>query len=142
MRIFAGLVVLELVRIAAATLKPPSMAQAIRLVSFNQYREIRTSSVENLEREVRRGFAQCRNTAHLHAAAIYNDPNVSEIENCGMNTLRFLARARGLEDFIDKNIAGGSFKWTPWRVPASVDPITKIQFMTLSDVERSAAGLN
>jgi len=122
-RLAAAHVVLELVRIAATTGKPPSEAKALRLAAFNHHKTFRKSSLESLERNFRRGFSAYRNTAHLQAAMVLQEPSILAIEGSVENTVRFLSRARGLERFMDNNLAGGSFKWSPWRVPPRI-PIT------------------
>lgn len=52
-RLAAGQVVLELVRIAATTGKPPSEAKAVRLAAHNYHQTFRKSSQESLERNFR-----------------------------------------------------------------------------------------
>lgn len=142
-RWFAGLTVLELVRLAATTGNAPTASQGIRLVAFNQHRlEGRRATGESLEREVRKGFSQYRNTAHLQAAIIVADPSVSDIEISEEYMVAFLARARGLEVFIDNNVAQGDFRWQPWRVPTTINPLFSIKIRRLSTEERAAAGLS
>ncbi len=121
LRLHAAQTLLELVRIAATRLKPASVKQAKKLVAFNQHKATSRSSPESLEREVERGFSMFRHTAHLQAAMVLGNPRVDEIENSPENTKRFLARARGLETFIDNNVAGQFFKWNPWRVPTHIE---------------------
>jgi hypothetical protein len=141
-RLFAGSTVLELIRIAADTGKPPTATQAMQLVAFNQKREEKTgTSLESVLRDVRRGFSAYRNTAHLQATMIMANPSVSAIELSETHFLEFLARARGLEHFLDTNVFTRQQKWNPWRVPTRVNPIWDIVTKRLSAEERAAAGV-
>jgi hypothetical protein len=136
LRCFAGEVLLEMIRIAQATRQPPSQAQAVRLAAHNHYQAFRRSSPKGLEREVRRGFSKFRNTAHLQAAMVLAEPSVVEMENDEPATGRFLARARGFELFVDRNVAGAHLKWNPWRIPPCVHPTTAITLTPLTQDER------
>ena len=147
-RLLAGQTLLQLVRIAAHTKKPPSATQAGRLCAFNQWHhEQKKAQLPSLERDVRKAFSQYRNTAHLQAAMVLADPSVSQVENSERNTLAFLARARGLEMFVDSNVAGPDFKWDPWRIPPVIDANFSIEAWAfseawpLSDDERRAVGM-
>jgi hypothetical protein len=147
-RLFAGQTVLELVRIAAHTKKPPSATQAVRLCAFNQWTdEHKRAQLRSLEREVKKAFSEYRNTAHLQAAMVLADPSVSDMENSKDHTLAFLARARGLEIFVDENVSGPGFKWEPWRIPPAIEANLSIEAWALSeawplsDEERRAVGM-
>lgn len=72
---------------------------------------------------------------------VYRDPSIEKIENSPTDFERFLARARGFEIFIDTNVAGGEFKWSPWRVPKSIAPVTKLDIDPLTQQERAIAKL-
>jgi hypothetical protein len=137
LRLFAGQAILELVRIAATTHKPPSAAQGIRLAAFNHQRTFKRSSVESLEREVRRGLTKYRSTAHLQAAMVLGDPSVADMEASPEGTKRFLARARGLETFVDNSVVSDSFEWNPWRVPVRVDANYDFNHKPLCQQERA-----
>lgn len=138
LRLFAGQTLLEMIRISATTRRAPSATQAIRLTAKNQLSFTKKSSTESLEREIRRGFSSFRNTAHFQAAMVIGDPSVEEIEGSEEETTRFLARARGLELFVDSNVTGPNFKWIPWRVPTKIAPETKIELPSLNEEERRA----
>jgi hypothetical protein len=142
LRHFAGQTLLGLVRIAATTGQSPSEGQAIRLCAVNQKLiDMRRTKTESLEREIRRGFSMYRNTAHLQAAMIVADPSVCDMENSEEHTRNFLARARGLEIFVDANVAGKDFKWNPWRIPPVIAANFNISVEALSDEERKASGV-
>ena len=141
LRVFAGSTLLELIRISLTTGKAPSAAQGALLVAYNHFQATKQSSVENIEREVRKGFANFRATAHLQAAAIVNQPGLSDIEGSEENTRRFLARARGFEQLFDKNIVSRAFKWQPLRVPESIEPILEFPYPHLSSEELAAIGI-
>ncbi|MCR8724553.1 hypothetical protein [Frigidibacter sp. ROC022] len=138
-RIYAGQVMIELVRIAQATGKPPSTGAAIRLVAWNQFQHSGTSSIETLEREVRAGFSDFRNTSHLQASitVFQEEDNSSWLDDT--NVMEHLGFARALEEFFDANVVTEKVKWNPWRVPASVPPIYTMSFRTLSPAELDTA---
>ncbi|WP_161630533.1 hypothetical protein [Gemmobacter nectariphilus] len=136
LRLFAGQTLLELVRIARTNNEPPSAAQGIRLAAFNQHRAKGRSSADDLKREVRKGFTAFRGTAHLQAAMVLADPSVGDIETSEDHLIRYLARARGLEIFIDNYVVSKSFKWNPWRVPACIDPNFYININRLTHQEQ------
>lgn len=139
-RLWAGQVLLEMVRIAATTQKSPSQAKAVQLAAFNHHRVFSRSSAEVLQRNVRRGFTNFRNTAHLQAVLVLQDPDISEIEGSMEQTVRFLSRARGLERFVDSHVAGRHFEWSPWRVPARIPIQSKILVNKLSNQELKVIG--
>jgi hypothetical protein len=137
LRLFSGQVLLELVRIAATNNAPPSVAQGIRLAAFNEYRAKASSSEEGLNREVRRGFSKFKGTAHLQAAMVLADPSVGDIETSEEHMTRYLARARGLEIFIDNSVVSKSFSWSPWRVPTCIKPNFEINIKRLTPQEQA-----
>jgi len=141
LRIFAGQVVLEMVRIAASISKSPSAAQAITLASLNHHRASGRSSPEDLRREVKRGFSEYRNTAHLQAALVLAKPRIDEIEESRDALERFLGRARGFEYFFDTNVAHDGLPWTPWRIPKDIMPIFELDVPPLSREERRILNL-
>jgi hypothetical protein len=138
-RVYAGEVLLELVRLAGSTGRPPRANQAYRLAAFHEQELKPNTTTDTLERSIRKGFSDYRNTSHLQAAMVLRDPPLEEIENSPENTVRFLARARGFEMFIDANVAGPDFKWDPWRVPKNIAPATQIDIDTLTHQERAIA---
>lgn len=139
-RLAAGQVVLELVRIAATTGKPPTVAKALRLAAHNDHQTFRRSSQESLERNFRRGFSLFRNTAHLQAAMVFEEPSVLEVEGSPEKTEEFLSRARGFERFIDNNLSGNTFKWDPWRVPPQISIGSDIRVIPLTEQELRVIG--
>lgn len=136
LRLFAGQTLLELVRIATTNNEPPSASQGIRLAAFNQHRAKGRSSADDLKREVRKGFTAFRGTAHLQAAMVLADPSVGDIETSEDHMIRYLARARGFEIFIDNNVVSKPFNWNPWRVPACIEPNFDINFKRLTQQEQ------
>lgn len=141
-RVFAGQVLLGIVRISASTNQPTSLAKAIQLSAFNQYKFSKKSTTENYAREARKGFSDFRNTAHLQAAMVYRDPAIDDIEGSEHHTTRFLSRARGFELFIDNNLGSPSFKWDPWRVPGHIPYETAIELPQLTAEERRVLNLS
>lgn len=139
-RLWAGQVLLEMVRITATTRKPPSQTKAIRLAIFNHSRTLRIPLAESFERNVRRACSSYRDTIHLQASMVIQDPSVEEIEGSLENTVRFLSRARGLERFIDNYVAGGLFEWSPWRVPMRIPVTSHITIEKLSKQELKIIG--
>ena len=142
-RLFAGSTVLELVRIAATTGRSPSVNQAISLVAFNKgLQEKGKAQPDSLKRQVRKGFSDYRNTAHLQAAMILGSPGIDEIETSEFQTKAFLSRARGLELFLDANVVSKDLKWHPWRVPPEIEPNFDVIVRKLSAAECAAAGID
>lgn len=137
LRLLAGQLVLELVRIAATTKKPPSFLNGVRLTAYNEHRRSGTSSPEGLEREVRRGFQRYASTAHLQAAMIVGDPTIAEVEGSLTDTIRFLARARGLEGFMLRSVVSQKFSWKPKKIPEAITSNFNINIKTLSEDELS-----
>jgi hypothetical protein len=122
LRLFAGSVVREIIRIAAAG-RAPNTKAAIRLAAHHHYARFNVSSPKHLEREVKRGFSDYRNTAHLQAAWLLLCQDFeTETSKSDGGTMRLLGRARAIEIFIDNNLAKPGFKWHPWRVPELVEP--------------------
>lgn len=141
LRVAAGQVMLELVRIGATTMAPPSVKKAVTLVAHNTYRHLNKSSVETFERQARKGFSDYRNTAHLQAAALLPGTGYADFEDNEDATKRFLGKAKALETFFDANVAGGDIKWRPWRVPNSIPAISDIQLISLNAEEKALLSL-
>lgn len=141
LRHYCGEVVLEAVRIFEETRECPSSNQAIKLVAFNSHEHSQRSSPEQLEREVRRGFASYRNTAHLQAAYLIMTFQGQSIELSEDNTLHFLGLARKFERFIDTCFTHQDFRWTPWRIPECVEEIGEMEFLRLTPEEKRVAGI-
>ena len=139
-RIHAGAVLLALVRLAATTGQWPGIIAGCRLAAHEKFRETRRSSPESLAREFSRGFSRYRNTAHLQAAAIHGSPGIAEIELSPADLTRFLARARGFEMFMDRNVHGPRQNWSPWRVPTAIRPETRIEVQRLGTEQLAWAG--
>ena len=141
-RLFAGQVVLEMVRIAASTNELPTPAQAIRLVCFNQgQHDGSRASPASLEREVRKGWTNYRNTAHLQAAFVFQVLHGIEIEASEEGTLALLELAGAFERFIDTNVVSNSLTWDPWRVPLDARDGFLIDVKQLSAEEMLAVGI-
>jgi len=138
-RVFSGEVVLELVRLAAATGKPPGVNAARRLVAFNHHKHFRIGEPGNIKREVERGFGKFRNTSHFQAAAVLEPSLLYKLEGDEPNCRKFLGIARAFELFMDNNVASTAFKWSPLRVPAVIDSLSTIKFIPLSDQELAVA---
>lgn len=141
-RVFAGQVLIEMLRISENSNQPTSLAKAIQLSAFNQYKFSKKSTTENYAREARKGFSDFRNTAHLQAAMVYRDPAIDDVEGSEQRTTRFLSRARGFELFIDNNLVSPSFKWDPWRVPGHIPYETAIELPQLTAGERKVLNLS
>lgn len=136
-RVLAGSVVLELVRLRATTKGKPSLTQAFRLVGFNQgNHDEKRAHPESLLREVRKGFSDYRNTAHLQAAWLIADLGEAS-EAC---FLAFLARARAFELFLNTEMVSKNFRWEPWCVPDAVPPTFDFKIKRLNAEEVAAAG--
>lgn len=141
LRVAAGQVMLELVRICATTMTAPSVKKAVTLVAHNTYRHVNKSSIATFERQARKGFSDYRNTAHLQAAALLPGTGYADIEGDEDATKLFLGKARALESFFDANVAGGDIKWRPWRVPHSIPAISDISLIGLSAEEKALISL-
>jgi hypothetical protein len=136
-RVLAGSVVLELVRLVATSKTTPSLAQAFRLVALNQgHHDKKRAHQESLLREVRKGFSDYRNTAHLQAASLIADPG----EASEVGFLAFLARARAFELFLNTEMVSRKFSWEPWAVPNVISPAFDFRIRRLSAEEVAAAG--
>lgn len=141
LRVAAGQVMLEMVRISATTMMPPSVKKAVALVAHNTYRHVNRSSVATFERQARKGFSDYRNTAHLQAAALLPGTGYADFEDNEDATKLFLGKARALETFFDDNVAGGDIKWHPWRVPNSIPAVSDIQLISLNAEEKALLSL-
>ena len=126
-RVLAGQVVLELVRIAQATGKPPTIKNAHRLVAFNHNRTFPKGTLASVVREVEKQFSEYRNVAHLWAAAIYEE-ELGNIEGNERALHEFLGRARAFEAFVDNNVVSGRFRWNPFRIPDQFPAIWTLLF--------------
>lgn len=141
LRRFAGQVVLEACRIAQASKEPPSAKKAIELTA-SFHRGVKPSTtLATFEREIRRGFQSFRDTAHLQAAMVYDDPSLQEIEGSEEAGRKFLARARAFQDFIDGNLISDQLRWKPWRVPAVIMANHEVSFRSLNFDERRLLGI-
>ncbi|WP_366194602.1 hypothetical protein [Meridianimarinicoccus marinus] len=138
-RVYAGHVLLEMVRISATTSRPPKVAEGVRLAASRTHEFKNSASYETHADEADKGFSKFRSTAHLQAAMVVADPSIAEVERSHTDMVRFLARARGFELFIDNSFANTRFKWDPWRVPACVPAETKFDLIRLSEAEKKLA---
>jgi hypothetical protein len=134
-RVQTGEIVCELARISAATMKPPSINAARRLVTHNHHALFGTGVMASTGREVEKSFAQFRDTAHLQAVTVIEPSLASELEGNLEACLRFLGLAKAFQDFIDANVVSTSFKWSPYRIPTQINSVTTIKFKSLSDRE-------
>ena len=140
-RVYAGQVVVELVRIAEATGEPPSVNAARRLVAYNHHEHFRTGAPDGARRAVEKAFRRFQSSAHLQAVMILKRSLLKELEGSEEKCREFLGTARAVESFVDNNVVSDSFKWNPLRVPETIEKVSKIDFPRLSDRELKAAGV-
>lgn len=138
-RVQTGEVVLELARIAAATMAAPTINAARRLVSHHHHARFGTGVLTSTIREVEKSFERFRDTAHLQAAAVIEPSLATELEGNEVSCLRFLGLAKAFQQFIDANVVSKSFKWSPYRVPEQINSITTVEFNSLSDQDFNVA---
>lgn len=142
LRNFAGCVVGELFRMSITPGIQPSTTAAVRLAAHSQHQATGrvTTLPESLEREFKRGFSLYRDTSHLHAAALLNNPGISDIELSEPGLLGFLSRARAFENFLDGVLRGPGTKWDPWRVPPELPAAPIPGWPPLNEQEIGIAG--
>ncbi len=138
-RMRAGLVALELVRLAAATGKPPSVSAARRVAAFRLRQESWNTEPASLLRAMERSYSSFRDTVHLQAASVLRPLLQKGIWRDETGLREFLGLARAFEAFIDRNVASRNFKWSPLRIPVEIAAIDKINFQPLTDEELRAA---
>jgi hypothetical protein len=115
-RVLAGSVVLELVHIAVAWDKPPTVGKAPQIVAHNQHLMAKKSSPDILVREVEKAFSKYRSGAHLWAAVL-SLPNILDNLGIGGSLSAFLGMARAYEAFMDDHVVSSRFSWNPFRIP-------------------------
>lgn len=142
LRNFAGCVVGELFRMSITPGIRSSTKAAVRLAAHSQYQATGrvTTLPKSLERDFKRGFSLYRDTSHLHAAALLNNPGISDIELSELGLLGFLSMARAFEKFLDGVLSGPGTKWDPWRVPPELPAAPMPGWPPLNEQEIGIAG--
>lgn len=141
-RAVAGEVVLELVRLASATGKPPTVIAARQLVATKRKQCGSNATHATIKRDVEKCLQMYRNTAHFQAVAVLDPVLYAKTEASEEATIRFLGLARAFEQFIDANVVSEKFKWAPVRVPHQIQAIPHIDFIPLSKQDLGAAGVS
>jgi hypothetical protein len=141
-RALAGQVVLEAVRLSQATSRPPTLGASIRLVAYKEnLRKHRSSMQDSTLRTVERAFSDYRATAHLNGAAALMPELVSKMTDDEVAFRRFLGTAKGLSEFIARNVEAKAFRWAPHRIPSQIVAVHEVSFAPLTEQELAAAGV-
>ncbi len=135
-RTHAGHVVLELLRLQRAGV-PSTLNAARRLAAYNHVAFSRKGSTPSAYRSIEKHLERLRPTLHLQPLVLCGALRLET----GPELLRTLGLARAFEQLIGACAEGGSFSWSPLRVPTSVParpqdlPATE----ALTDAELAAA---